>query len=190
MEDIYAEGLDTQTRVEVPVLSEILCGLSRPGHFTGVATVVNKLFNIVQPDVAYFGKKDYQQLLIIRKMVSDLAMNLEIVGIDTVRLPSGLAMSSRNNYLSEKEQQRAAKLYQVMQETVSNIQSSPDLRELYEETAISLLNNEGFTTDYFVVRNRADLSRPGKHDRALVLLTAAWLGKTRLIDNLEFTLSA
>jgi pantoate--beta-alanine ligase len=189
--DIYPQGLETQTRVEVPGLSETLCGLSRPGHFTGVATVVNKLFNIVQPDVAYFGKKDYQQLLIIRKMVSDLAMNVEITGVETIRLENGLAMSSRNNYLSGAEQQRAATLYQVMQKTVAAIKGNSEPGSAYkgyEQAAVEKLAAAGFRLDYFSVRRRSDLKLPSAGDSKLVLLAAAWLGKTRLIDNLEFEL--
>ncbi|MGB5281080.1 MAG: pantoate--beta-alanine ligase [Arenicellales bacterium] len=125
VEDVYPVGLESQTRVEVPGLSDILCGQSRPGHFIGVTTVVNRLFNQVQAEKAFFGKKDYQQYLLIRKMVSDLAMNTEVVGIDTVRLDNGLAMSSRNNYLSANEQVQAAWLYQVIQDTARQYQDDP-----------------------------------------------------------------
>ena len=189
-EDIYPGGAENHTRVEVPGLSDTLCGLSRPGHFSGVATVVNKLFNLVQPDVAFFGKKDYQQYLVIQKMVKDLAMGLEIVGVDTVRLDSGLAMSSRNNYFDDNELVQAAALNRIMQKTVENYIRSPgDGGRLLEE-GNRLLIAAGFRPDYFSVRCRADLSEPAAADRELILLAAAWLGQTRLIDNLEFTLPA
>ncbi|MEK7796904.1 MAG: pantoate--beta-alanine ligase, partial [Pseudomonadota bacterium] len=112
--EMYPRGLDFMTKVEVPALGDILCGQFRPGHFRGVTTVVNRLFNLVQPDVVVFGKKDYQQLLLIKLMVTDLGMPIEIVGVDTVREADGLAMSSRNNYLSVAERKTAAKLYAVL----------------------------------------------------------------------------
>ncbi|HIE54799.1 MAG TPA: pantoate--beta-alanine ligase, partial [Chromatiaceae bacterium] len=123
VESIYPEGLDRHTRVEVPVVSEGFCGESRPGHFVGVATLVCKLFNLVRPEVALFGKKDYQQLLVIRKMVRDLAMAVRIVGVETVREADGLAMSSRNHYLSEEERRRAPVLYQALRQTAQLLRS-------------------------------------------------------------------
>ena len=190
LQDIYHTGMSKQTRVEVPVLSETLCGLSRPHFFSGVATVVNTLFNQVQPDKAFFGKKDYQQYLIIRKMVKDLAMNLQIIGIETVRLESGLAMSSRNNYLSASELEQAAGLYRVMQLTVKHYRENPLDSSTIEQQGIDELINRGFVPDYLSVRRQTDLKDPEVDDEKLILMVAAWLGKTRLIDNLEFVLPA
>jgi pantoate--beta-alanine ligase len=187
--DVYPVGLESQTRVEVPGLSEMLCGSSRPGHFTGVTTVVTRLFNQVQADKAFFGKKDYQQFLLIRKMVNDLAMNIEIVGIDTVRLDSGLAMSSRNNYLSTNELIQAAGLYRTIQEVVGRYCTDEANRKVIVEHGIAELKNMGFVPDYLTIRRQSDLNEPEAGDENLVVLVAAWLGKTRLIDNLEFVLA-
>ena len=189
VEDVYPVGLESQTRVEVPGLSDILCGQSRPGHFIGVTTVVNRLFNQVQAEKAFFGKKDYQQYLIIRKMVSDLAMNIEVVGIDTVRLDNGLAMSSRNNYLSASEQAQAAWLYQVIQDTARQYQDDPSSASAILDRGVDELEKKGFVADYLTIRRQSDLNEPQAGDVELVVLAAAWLGKTRLIDNLEFVLT-
>ena len=188
LDDVYPGDIENQTRVIVPGLSETLCGLSRPGHFSGVATVVNRLFNLVQPDWAFFGKKDYQQLLIIRKMVNDLAMNLQIKGIDTVRTESGLAMSSRNNYFTATECEQAAGVYQVMQKVVENLRRGFHEHDKIIEQGIDELKKRGFVPDYLSVRRQSDLRAPEQGDKKLVLMVAAWLGKTRLIDNLEFTI--
>ncbi len=187
--DVYPVGLKSQTRVEVPGLSEILCGSSRPGHFTGVATVVNRLFNQMQADKAFFGKKDYQQYLIIKKMVSDLAMNIEVVGVDTVRLDSGLAMSSRNNYLSASQLTQASGLYHVLRDVVARYRQAPENSRGIIEHGLAELKNRGFVPDYLSIRRQNDLEEPGAGDVNLVVLAAAWLGKARLIDNLEFVLS-
>ncbi|MFW2439036.1 MAG: pantoate--beta-alanine ligase [Arenicellales bacterium] len=187
-QDIYPADLSKQTRVNVPGLSETLCGLSRPHFFSGVATVVNTLFNLVQPDIAYFGKKDYQQLLVIRKMVSDLAMNLEVAGVDTVRLDNGLAMSSRNNYLSSQQIKQAAGLYRVLQHVAGVCQDKLLSYNEIEEQGISELKETGFTVDYLSIRRQSDLKEPEQTDQNLIVLSAVWLGRTRLIDNLEFTL--
>jgi len=186
VQDVYPVGLESQTRVVVPGISERLEGLSRPGHLTGVSTVVNRLFNQVQANKAFFGKKDYQQYRLIKKMVSDLAMNIEVVGIDTVRLDSGLAMSSRNNYLSEDELIQAAGLYRVLQEVA--LQYATDATDIAVAQGIAELKNRGFVPDYLTVRRQIDLDEPQAGDEKLVVLAAAWLGKTRLIDNLEFSL--
>jgi pantoate--beta-alanine ligase len=186
LEDVYPAGLEKQTRILVPGLSDTLCGQSRPGHFSGVATVVNRLFNQVQPDLAFFGKKDYQQYLVIQKMVNDLAMNLHVVGVATIRMDSGLAMSSRNNYLSQAELKQAAGLYRVMQEVVKNYQQSPEIGNEIVEQGLSELKKQGFKPDYLSVRRQSDLMDPGPADENLILVAAAWLGSTRLIDNLEF----
>ena len=189
IEDVYPVGLDSQTRVEVPGLSEILCGQSRPGHFIGVTTVVNRLFNQVQADKAFFGKKDYQQYLLIRKMVADLAMNTKVVGIDTVRLENGLAMSSRNNYLSADEFQQASSLYRVIQNVAEHFTSDALSNNAIIEGGIAELKRSGFVPDYLSVRRQRDLNEPETGDTMLVVLAAAWLGKTRLIDNLEFVVT-
>ncbi|MBI3344007.1 MAG: pantoate--beta-alanine ligase [Gammaproteobacteria bacterium] len=188
-EEIYPESLATLTRVEVPGLSDILCGASRPGHFRGVAMVVNKLFNIVQPDLAVFGEKDYQQLLIIRRMVKDLAMPVEIVGVPTVREPDGLALSSRNGYLSAEERRQAPQLYQALCAVRYQLMKGKgcDLAAA-EEVGLVWLRNAGLRPDYLSVRRAQDLGPAGADDRNVVILAAAWLGTTRLIDNLQVTL--
>ncbi|HEC26811.1 MAG TPA: pantoate--beta-alanine ligase [Gammaproteobacteria bacterium] len=189
-QDIFLSDLSKQTRVEVPELSEILCGLSRPHFFSGVATVVNTLFNRVQPDIAYFGKKDYQQFLVIRKMIKDLAMNLEVVGIETVRLNNGLAMSSRNNYLSSQEINQAAGLYRVLQHVARICQNNSHTYNEIEGLGIRELKEIGFAIDYLSIRRQSDLRAPERTDQNLIVLAAVWLGKTRLIDNLEFSLAS
>ncbi|QSX29358.1 pantoate--beta-alanine ligase [Shewanella cyperi] len=184
-EIIYPKGLDAQTFVEVPGISDVLCGASRPGHFRGVATIVLKLFNIVQPDVALFGRKDFQQLLVIRTMVEDLSLPLEIVGIDTVREASGLAMSSRNGYLTADEKQRAAALKRALDQLASDIQAGMAVTDACNKANDSL-RQAGFTPDYMEVRSARTLAEATDADRELVVLAAAQLGKARLIDNLCF----
>lgn len=188
VDDVYPVGLESQTRIVVPGLSDILCGQSRPGHFSGVATVVNRLFNQVQADKAFFGKKDYQQYRLVRKMVSDLAMNIEVVGIDTIRLDNGLAMSSRNNYLSAAELNQASALYRVIQDVAEHYTADIASNETLLEMELAELKKSGFVPDYLSVRRRSDLKEVQAGDNKLVVLAAAWLGKTRLIDNLEFVL--
>ncbi len=188
VESIYPEGMSRHTRVEVPVVSEDFCGASRPGHFVGVATIVCKLLNMVQPQVALFGKKDYQQLLVIRKMVQDLAMPVEIIGVPTVREADGLAMSSRNNYLSEAERRQAPALYRALRHTADRLRSGRrDFGDL-EALAVGEIEDAGLKSDYFSIRRATDLGEPGEADRHLVILAAAFLGKARLIDNLEVEL--
>ncbi|MCL5256160.1 MAG: pantoate--beta-alanine ligase [Gammaproteobacteria bacterium] len=182
---IYPRGLSEQTYVEVPGLSDILCGASRPGHFRGVATIVCKLLNMVQPDHAVFGKKDYQQLMVIRLMSQDLSLPLEIHGIDTVRADDGLALSSRNGYLSVAERQQATAVYRAMQAVAEALQAGRDDYSHIEQEAQVLLKGAGFTPDYVSIRRQADLALPSADDSKLVVLVAAYLGKTRLIDNLE-----
>lgn len=182
---MYPRGLEDMTKVEVPGLSQILCGAFRPGHFRGVATVVNRLFNLVQPDVALFGKKDYQQWVIIRRMVEDLGMPIEIVGVETVREPDGLAMSSRNRYLSPEERARAPRLYRCLQQAVAKLQAGGE-HEQVEAWAVEELTRAGFRPDYVSVRRAGDLAPPGPPGERRVILAAAWLGRARLIDNLEF----
>lgn len=186
---MYPRGLQAQTVVEVPGLSDILCGASRPGHFRGVATVVNRLFNLVQPHVAVFGKKDYQQLLIIRLMAEDLGMPVEIVGVDTVRDPDGLALSSRNGYLTPTEREAAPQLYAALGELRDRILGAGIIPPESMEATARQLEKAGFRPDYITVRRRQDLGEPAPDDRALVILAAAWLGQARLIDNLELDLN-
>ncbi len=183
---MYPRGRGAQTVVEVPGLSEDLCGAFRPGHFRGVTTVVHRLFTLVAPDVAIFGKKDYQQLMLIRLMVADLGMPVEIVGVDTVREADGLALSSRNNYLSASERQTAPHLYETLCQLRDRVLRHGSLTREAEEAAAEELKSRGFRVDYVSVRRQSDLAVPQPEDRRLVALAAAWLGRTRLIDNVEF----
>ncbi len=187
--EVYDTTLDDQTVVEVPGLSTLLCGQTRPGHFVGVTTVVAKLFNIVQPDVAIFGEKDFQQLFLIKKMVIDLDYPIKIIGVETVREPSGLAMSSRNNYLSDQQRQQAALVYQRLQGMLASLQAGQqDFRKL-EENAAKILERDGFSVDYVSIRRSKDLQEASAGDTQLVILTAARLGPARLIDNIKLELS-
>ena len=183
--EMYPEGTEAMTRVEVPALSNILCGVVRPGHFGGVATVVTKLLNIVQPDLALFGEKDYQQLLVIRRLAADLCLPVEIIGVPTVREADGLAMSSRNSYLSEEERARAPLLYQALCAVVERLRHGADDYAAMEAEAMAALRDAGFRPDYVSVRRSQDLAEPTMEDNALIVLGAAWLGKTRLIDNVQ-----
>ncbi|MBK1703016.1 pantoate--beta-alanine ligase [Halochromatium glycolicum] len=186
--EVYPRGRDGQTFVEVPGLSDDLCGSSRPGHFRGVATVVAKLFNMVQPEVAVFGEKDFQQLLVIRRMAADLDLPIEIVGAPTVREADGLAMSSRNAYLSTAERAIAPRLYQTLIAAAARLRAGASSTEI-EQEGMDALSAAGFVPDYLSIRRRADLLPPAEPprdeaDRALILLAAARLGRARLIDNL------
>jgi pantoate--beta-alanine ligase len=184
VEEIYPQG-GQATRVQVRGLSETLCGQFRPGHFDGVATVVAKLFGIVGPDVAVFGEKDYQQLLVIRRMVTDLALPVQVFGAPTVRAADGLALSSRNRYLSAEQRARAPVIHQALRAAVGAIDAgAADYRQI-ERTGAEALTDAGLKVDYFAVRDAADLSEPGAATVELVVLTAAWLGRSRLIDNLR-----
>lgn len=184
--EVYPTG-GSLTRVEVAGVTEILEGASRPGHFTGVATVIAKLFNMVQPDVAVFGEKDWQQLLVIRRLVADLDFPVAIEGLPTVREPDGLALSSRNGHLSPEERARAPRLHAILRELVDALKAGePDLAGA-EARAARALEAAGFRPDYISVRRAADLALPGPGDRELIALAAAWLGRARLIDNIPFT---
>ena len=185
VETVYPYGVEATVRVQVPAVSETLEGAHRPGHFDGVATVVSRLFNQVQPDVAVFGRKDYQQLAVIRYMVRDLAFPVDLVGADIVREANGLAMSSRNQYLSAQEREQAAAIHRCLQTMRESLQAG-QAREAVEAQARDSLVAAGFEPDYAVVR-RPDLTVPGAGEGgAHVALIAARLGRTRLIDNLEF----
>ena len=185
VDDIYMS--DARTTVTVAEVSEWYCGASRPGHFAGVATVVCKLFNIVQPDIALFGLKDFQQFTIIKIMVRDLNIPVEIIGVDTVREPSGLAMSSRNGYLTAHEKQVASELYRVLCVTRDAILEGACNYTEVENQAFAALQEVGFKPDYISVCRSRDLTKAAPEDSDLVLLAAARLGKTRLIDNIYFS---
>ncbi|EMP54202.1 pantoate--beta-alanine ligase [Marinobacter santoriniensis NKSG1] len=184
-DEIYPEGLAQQTRVVVPEVSDGHCGASRPGHFEGVATVVTMLFNMVQPDLAVFGEKDYQQLAVIRKMVRDLMVPVEILGGPTVREEDGLAKSSRNGYLNEQERAIAPAVYRTLKTTAEKLTNGrTDFRTL-ETEAEKALSEAGLRPDYFNIVNSLTLKPATESDRDLTLLVAAFLGTTRLIDNLS-----
>lgn len=184
--DVYPRGLQQQTFIEVPEISDILCGASRPGHFRGVATVVAKLFNMVQPQLAVFGEKDFQQLQVIRLMTQDLSLPVEIVGMPTERANDGLALSSRNGYLDASQRATAPALYQALQAVRDAIQQGRADTEALAE-AQTKINNAGFNIDYLELRRQQDLAPATAADSHLVLLVAAFLGPTRLIDNLQFS---
>ncbi|CAN5301477.1 pantoate--beta-alanine ligase [soil metagenome] len=183
--EMYPHGQESVTRIDVPKLSGILCGAFRPGHFEGVATVVAKLLNIVGADVAVFGEKDFQQLTIVRRMATDLCMPVEIVGAPTGRESDGLAMSSRNRYLTAAERRIAPNLHAELVKVRDAIRGG-DTRFLeLQEAALEALRGRGFQPDYFEVRDSSDLELPGPDSRSLVVLAAARLGRARLIDNLR-----
>lgn len=187
VEEIYPEGLARHTRVVVPEVSDGHCGASRPGHFEGVATVVSMLFNMVQPDVAVFGEKDFQQLSVIRKMTQDLMMPVEVISVPTVREYDGLAKSSRNGYLSEEERRLAPVIYQTLQSTAAKIAAGrEDFLELSQEAG-DRLREAGMRLDYFNIANSQTLKPANREDKHVTLLAAAFLGTTRLIDNLSVT---
>ncbi len=182
--DMYRRPLADMTFVEVPRLSDIFCGASRPGHFRGVATIVTKLFNVVQPDVAVFGQKDWQQLLVIRRLTEDLNLPIEIIGVPTVREADGLAMSSRNGYLSAQERQIAPQLYATLQDIAKRLQQGERDWERLVSQATQRLVEVGFRPDYIAIRRVDDLAMPQAADTQFVILAAAYLGQTRLIDNI------
>ena len=174
--------------VEPSEVQHILDGAFRPGHFRGVATVVLKLFNMVMPHAAIFGKKDYQQYLVLRDMVRQLALPVEIIPAETVRAADGLALSSRNGYLTAVERAEAPRLYSLLRDAYAKISKGERNFQRIELEAMALLSQNGWVPQYISVRRRADLQVPTLGDRELVVLAAAYLGKTRLIDNIEVTL--
>jgi pantoate--beta-alanine ligase len=184
--EIYPNGAANATRIEVPGISNILCGEFRPGHFEGVATIVAKLFHIVDPDVAIFGEKDFQQLTVIRRMVADLCLRVEVVGAPTVRERDGLAMSSRNQYLTAEQRKLAPTIYRQLQQAVTALQSGARDFAHIEGAGRAALDSAGFRTDYFSVRDANSLAPAQPDTRQFVVLTAARLGKARLIDNLQY----
>lgn len=184
VQELYPSGFKAHTAVTVPELSNQWCGAYRSGHFTGVATVVLKLFSILMPDIACFGEKDFQQLLVVKRMVEDLLLPVQIVPVPTVREPDGLAMSSRNQYLSGLEREKAPLLYQTLQKMAVKIkENAEDFREIEQKTT-TLLEQLGFKVEYIAICNRADLTLAGGSEKDLVILVAAYLEKTRLIDNI------
>jgi pantoate--beta-alanine ligase len=186
--EMYPNGQQSQSIVSVPDVSMGLCGGSRPGHFDGVATVVTKLFNMVQADKAFFGEKDFQQLAVIRKMVADLCIPVEVVSVATERNANGLALSSRNGYLSANELALAPAIFKAMQNVATAIQQGNDFATTLDETE-QRLNQQGFKVDYLALCRESDLKPATTEDNKLVVLIAAFLGSARLIDNLPFPLN-
>lgn len=183
VEEIYPRGLEGQTYVDVPGLSTMLEGASRPGHFRGVSTIVSKLFNLVQPDIACFGEKDFQQLALIRKMVADMDYDIEIIGVPIMRAKDGLALSSRNGYLTAEQRKIAPGLFKVMSSIGEKLQAGE--RDLDEMIAIAAqeLNEKGFRADDIQIRDADTLLELTENSKRAVILMAAWLGQARLIDN-------
>lgn len=181
---MYPKGMEEQTIITVPGMDDKLCGQVRSGHFDGVATVVTKLFNMVLPDVAVFGEKDYQQLLLIKKMVADLNLPLEIIGLPTHREQSGLAMSSRNQYLTKQQCQQAASIYRILNDIKEKLKKGSSDYRLLEHHAINELQQLGFEPDYVDIRQAESLNQAKQPDKVLRILLAARLGKVRLIDNI------
>lgn len=184
--DMYPRGLAQQSFIEVPGISDILCGASRPGHFRGVATIVAKLFNMVQPDLAVFGEKDFQQLQVIRLMSKDLSLPVKVIGMPTERADDGLALSSRNGYLSAAERQQAPLIYATLQTIAAQLKAGSSIDTALAD-ATARLQQGGFRIDYLSVRRRSDLVEANSNDNDLVIVVAAFLGNTRLIDNLQLT---
>ncbi len=182
-EEMYPFGQQRMTRISVPGLSRILCGDDRPDHFDGVTSVVGRLFNIVQPDVAVFGQKDYQQLVIIRRMVADLHLPVRIVAGPTYREADGLALSSRNRYLTGSERPLAPALHRTLCDCRDRLLAGERHFERLESDGMAALTAAGFRPDYFAIRRAGDLSRPAPDSEYLVVLAAARLGAARLIDN-------
>ena len=185
---LYPRGRDDTTRVEVPGLSDILCGASRPGHFSGVTTVVARLFNLVQPHCAAFGEKDFQQLTIIRRMTEDLCFPVEILAVPTRRESDGLAMSSRNRYLDAVERAAAPALYAALQAAAERLAAGERDFVALQHSSMENVRSAGLDPEYFEVRRREGLGLPSQDDRRLVILAAARLGRARLIDNLAVDL--
>ena len=185
--EVYPEGLAKQTQVVVPDVSDGHCGASRPGHFEGVATVVAMLFHMVQPDLAVFGEKDFQQLAVIRKMVRDLMMPVDVVGAPTVREDDGLAKSSRNGYLTPDQRKIAPVVHQTLQATAGKIADGRTDFQTLENEAEQNLGEAGLRVDYFNIVNSQTLKPATPDDQEITLLVAAFIGTTRLIDNLSVT---
>ena len=188
VDTMYPFGLKDATTISVPRITENFCGASRPGHFDGVTSIVVRLFSLVQPDAAVFGQKDYQQQLVIRHMAQDLSLPVAIITAETVREDDGLAMSSRNQYLTEEERAVAPTLYKVLSSVGMELQSGQRNFEELEAKSIAELADAGFTVDYFAIRRAQNLEIPDRDCDELVVLAAAQLGKARLIDNTVITI--
>jgi len=188
VDTVYPFGIDNATTVSVPGLTQNFCGASRPGHFDGVTTVVARLFALVQPDVAVFGQKDYQQQLVIRQMTTDLNLPIRIITAPTVREPDGLAKSSRNQYLSSDEREIAPQLHVAIQHIGQELQNGKRNFEELESNAVDTLQTGGFTPDYVAIRRAQNLEVPDRDCDEIVVLAAAQLGKARLIDNIVVTI--
>lgn len=186
--EMYPDGHQQNTSVHVSGITDMLCGTSRPGHFSGVATVVSKLFNIVQPDMALFGEKDYQQLAVIRRFARELCFPVEVIGVATVRAEDGLALSSRNGFLSTEERLQAPQIFKTLSSLRAAIDNGQRDYAMLTTAACAHLGKCGFSPEYLEVR-RQDLDPASPEDKALVILVAARLGNTRLIDNLAFELT-
>jgi pantoate--beta-alanine ligase len=186
-EEVYPDGLARHTRIVVPEVSDGHCGASRPGHFEGVATVVSVLFNMIQPDVAVFGEKDFQQLAVIRKMTRDLMMPVEVIGAPTVREKDGLAKSSRNIYLSAEERKIAPVVFRILEAVAAKIADGHNDFQVLAQEACDSLSEAGLRLDYFNIANSHTLKPAAPEDRDVTLLVAAFLGTTRLIDNVSVT---
>ncbi len=188
VDEMYPDNSQNLVQVIVSGISDLHCGASRPGHFVGVATVVSKLFNMVLPDVAMFGLKDYQQVAVIRRTVKGLNSPVEIIGVTTVREANGLAMSSRNGYLTAEEKEKGALLYKTLQQTSTELKAGNTNYQQLADSANKTLAAGGFIPDYYSVVRQEDLLPPTPTDKTLVILAAAKMGKARLIDNLEVNL--
>lgn len=185
VEEMYPQGMEEHTIVSVPGLSTLHCGATRPGHFDGVCTVVNKLFNMIQPHAAIFGLKDYQQFRIISRMVHDLQMPIQLIGVPTVRESSGLALSSRNAYLNAEQRQQAAHIYSTLLLTATKLRQGATQFDALAQSAHNALESAGLRPDYVHICNRHTLAPATESDKELVILAAAWAGTTRLIDNIQ-----
>lgn len=186
--EMYPNGMAEQTRVVVPTMTDVLCGASRPGHFEGVTTVVSKLFNMVLPDEAVFGIKDYQQLAVIRRMVEDLCIPVQIVAAPIARDEDGLALSSRNSYISEEERPKVSKLYQTLCDVRDRLSAGERDFMALEQQAGEALQAEGFKIDYIKISHSKTLEPAAHDDRELTILGAIYTSNARLIDNVSVTL--
>jgi pantoate--beta-alanine ligase len=188
-QEIYPQGTENHTFVDVPGLSTMLEGASRPGHFRGVSTIVSKLFNLIQPDIACFGEKDFQQLALIRKMVADMGFDIEIVGVPIIRAKDGLALSSRNSYLTSDQRKIAPGLYKVLSNVAEKLQNGERDQQEIIAIAEQELNEKGFRADDIQIRDADTLLDLTDSSKRAVILMAAWLGQARLIDNKMVELS-
>ncbi len=188
LKELYPGGTEVDTRITVPEISDILCGEYREGHFSGVATVVAKLLINSMPDYALFGEKDFQQVLVIRRMVIDMLLPVQIVSMPTCRETDGLAMSSRNRYLNRQERGKSPAIYSALQSAVERLRNGAFTVEEIEQEGVISLTEVGMKVEYFSIRRQKDLLPVNSSDRDIVILTAVWLGSARLIDNLKVTL--